>query len=83
MAGLLPFPSDLLVFGWGFSSVAMLLTEILCSQDQQEHFDLVLTFERSVFNDVLEDLRERAEAENGAEPAHIINLEVRPPIFLM
>jgi len=46
-------------------------------QDHKGHFDVVFTFERVVFNSVLEELHLRAEKDEGSgEPVQVINFEV-------
>merc|ERR1711934_142370 len=46
-------------------------------QEQTKRFDIVVTFEKEVFNDVLDDLQHRAESSDSSEPVHVINMEVR------
>eukprot|EP00656_Telonema_subtile_P015222 TRINITY_DN17941_c0_g2_i1.p1 TRINITY_DN17941_c0_g2~~TRINITY_DN17941_c0_g2_i1.p1 ORF type:complete len:194 (+),score=46.77 TRINITY_DN17941_c0_g2_i1:113-694(+) len=51
-----------------------------CPQQWQEHtqrFDVVLTFEKDVFNAVLADVQQRSEDSDAAEPLHVINIETR------
>jgi len=46
-------------------------------QNHVGRFDVIFTFERRVFNDVLEELHKRAESmDGGGEPVQIINIEV-------
>jgi len=47
-------------------------------QNHVGRFDVIFTFERRVFNDVLEELHKRAESmDGGGEPVQIINIETR------
>eukprot|EP00658_Telonema_sp_P-2_P042065 TRINITY_DN3014_c0_g1_i1.p1 TRINITY_DN3014_c0_g1~~TRINITY_DN3014_c0_g1_i1.p1 ORF type:complete len:178 (+),score=53.48 TRINITY_DN3014_c0_g1_i1:216-749(+) len=51
-----------------------------CPQKWQEHdrrYEVVLTFEREIFNAVLADVQERGERSESMEPVHIINIEVK------
>eukprot|EP00656_Telonema_subtile_P015223 TRINITY_DN17941_c0_g2_i2.p1 TRINITY_DN17941_c0_g2~~TRINITY_DN17941_c0_g2_i2.p1 ORF type:complete len:156 (+),score=32.66 TRINITY_DN17941_c0_g2_i2:113-580(+) len=46
-----------------------------CPQQWQEHtqrFDVVLTFEKDVFNAVLADVQQRSEDSDAAEPLHCL-----------
>lgn len=50
-------------------------------QDHTGHFDVVLTFEKHVYNEVLEELQVRAENDDGdTEPVFVVNLETRDKV---